>query len=794
MQITNNFADPVIVFLFGRGDLAWPLVVADPVLFANVALAEAEATLNPGRTTTINSATGDGYVGVKRGGLGRFGEYLSPPSLDIVSSSAIFEVTPAGQLLWVNRPVAPDPTPRLTTSELTNPLPHVTGYVVGVGKAEVTDPAAKDELSAVPMQGWAVSDQKSSGIESELYARAFIVADPATQQRIVMVVADIWSCSIALKEAVIERLQRGNAEVPYRTDNVFIAGTHTHSAHAGFLHHLLYNLAAGGFDPHVFECFVRGIVRAIELAHQDLSPGAVYVNEGDIVGLTRNRSLPAFSRNPSGDRAAFPNAVDERMTLLKFVRRKPQSTDEIAIGALTWFAIHPTNRGSNNLLINGDNKGAASAIFEGGAARLPGTRRGFVAAFGNSACGDVSGNFVQGSAPNTFEPPISDDHRDIRRYMARMQAAGKAQSDKAVALFTSATEELTGPLGTRHQRIDLPARAGASGALGISMAAGSSEDGGPMFIPEGVRLVDPQNPSLTGLGALSGLLQPIVFMFNAVVSLISAFANPTSVQAWMQAIMNTTPLGIGTAAATISAHYPKPIMLVPGEVVPIPLTPNIMPIQLLRIGSFALLGVPAEVTTVAGLRFRRVVAAALSRLEVTHIVVGAYANGYASYITTKEEYESQEYEGASTLFGPRTCAAFEKAFSSLAKALALNGAVADDAPQPDLRNDVMTKRRMTFRNLGAAPERFRLYQVGDSRYDLLLWGGADFLVGPGAERAVVVPFPSSIFLQNLQVVVGSDPLGPSQPPVRRVFARTSDLIVVDQGGMPVASPYFPPAR
>ena len=794
MQITNNFSDTVIVFLFGRGSLAWPLVVAEPALLANLAWADAEATLSPGQTTTLNSATGDCYVGVKRGGLGRLGAYLSPPSLDIVSNSAVFDVTPTGQLVWVNRPVTPDPTPRLTTSELTKPLPAVAGYVVGVGKAEVTDPASKDELSKVPMQGWADSGQTSTGIESELYARAFIVADPATGQRIVMVVADIWSCSIALKEAVIERLQRGNAEVPYRADNVFIAGTHTHSAHAGFLHHLLYNFMAGGFDAHVFECFVRGIVRAIELAHQDLSPGAVYVNEGDITGLTRNRSATAFRRNPSSDRAAFPNAVDERMTLLKFVRRKPQSADETAIGVLTWFAIHPTNRGPNNLLINGDNKGAASALFETAAARLPGTRRGFVAAFGNSACGDVSGNFVQGSAPNTFEPPISDDHTDIRRYMARMEFAGREQSDKAVALFTSATEELAGPLGTRHQRIDLPARAGAPGALGISMPAGSSEDGGAKLIPEGVRLIDPQNSFMTSSGVLSALAQPIAFMMNAAVSVISAFANPTSLQAWIQSIVNTTPLGIGPAAATIAAHFPKPIMMVPGAVVPIPLTPNIMPIQLLRIGSFALLGVPAEVTTVVGLRLRRVVAAALSGLEVRHVVVGAYANGYASYITTKEEYESQEYEGASTLFGPRTCGAFEKAFASLAKALALNSMVTDDAPQPDLRNDVMTKRRMTFRNLGAAPERFRLYMVGDSGYGLLLWGGADFLVEPGAERAVVVPFPASIFLQNLQVVVGPDPLGPSQPPVRRVFARTSDLIVVDPGGMPIASPYFPSPR
>ena len=305
MQITNNFSDTVIVFLFGRGSLAWPLVVAEPALLANLAWADAEATLSPGQTTTLNSATGDCYVGVKRGGLGRLGAYLSSLSLDIVSNSAVFDVTPTGQLVWVNRPVTPDQTPRLTTSELTKPLPAVAGYVVGVGKAEVTDPASKDELSKVPMQGWADSGQTSTGIESELYARAFIVADAATGQRIVMVVADIWSCSIALKEAVIERLQRGNAEVPYRANNVFIAGTHTHSAHAGFLHHLLYNFMAGGFDAHVFECFVRGIVRAIELAHQDLSPGAVYVNEGDITGLTRNRSATAFRRNPAATAPPF---------------------------------------------------------------------------------------------------------------------------------------------------------------------------------------------------------------------------------------------------------------------------------------------------------------------------------------------------------------------------------------------------------------------------------------------------------------------------------------------------------
>ena len=106
----------------------------------------------------------------------------------------------------------------------------------------------------------------------------------------------------------------------------------------------------------------------------------------------------------------------------------------------------------------------------------------------------------------------------------------------------------------------------------------------------------------------------------------------------------------------------------------------------------------------------------------------------------------------------------------------------------------MTKRRMTFRNLSGATERFRIYLVGDRSYDFLIWGGADFVVAPGAERAVVVPFPFSLFLLNVQVVLGSDPLGPSDPPTRRAFAGTSELIVVDPNGQPIMTRYFPTAR
>ena len=38
-----------------------------------------------------------------------------------------------------------------------------------------------------------------------------------------------------------------------------------------------------------------------------------------------------------------------------------------------------------------------------------------------------------------------------------------------------------------------------------------------------------------------------------------------------------------------------------------------------------------------------------------YVVIAGPANTYAHYVTTKEEYAVQRYEGASTIFGPCTC-------------------------------------------------------------------------------------------------------------------------------------------
>lgn len=794
MIFTNNFTESVIVFLFNHSDLLFPLVVADPSNNPNLALAAYEETVDPGKTTsTLRYFNNNCYVGIKLKGIlgsGRFGPYLVTPTTTVYPDSAQLELTGQLALQYTNCPVPVNPNPRLTSNELAKPLPKAPGYVIGVGKANVGDPAAFDPDSKLPMQGWAEITQMTTGIESPLIARAFIIGDPSQQSRVVLVVADIWSCSIAIKQEVIRRLQRGNEAIPYREDNIWIAGTHTHSGPAGFSHYFLYNATAFGFDAHVFECIVAGIVQAIENAHSDIGPGKVYVNNGNVRELGReigrNRSVVAFNMNPQSDRDVFPTQTNEEMLLLKFVKAGVKPGDpEIPVGSLTWYGLHPTNRGPKNTFVNGDHKGRAAILFENAAVSIPNVRENFVAAFANACGGDVSGNFNPGAATGVFDPPINTN----QVYQDRMENAATVQNEVARLIFDKASTELSGPLGIKHQFLDLPARIGVSGALGISMAAGSVEDGGQKLISEGVALSDPTDLTKTTFGPLAGVTAVIMPLINQFIASLTAILNGATL---IGAANNLLASMLPTPQLTIG-HFPKPIMLMTGAMKPIPFTPNILPIQLLQIGRFALLGVPAEVSTVAGLRLKRAVAKILSKLEVTYIAIGTYANGYSQYITTPEEYDVQHYEGASTLFGRDTLPTYEKAFRGLATALVAKNRVTHDAIAPDLQGAVFTKSRMTFRNLSKAKVRFRIFLVSDMFYKWRLFKEGDFEVLPNGERAVIVPFPWN-FLPKVQVVIGSSSISKKRPPKRCLFPRTSDLVVILPNGTETTCSYFPTSR
>jgi neutral ceramidase len=816
MQVMNFSSSEVTVFLYNRADLA--------TLFARV-----EMTLSAGANGSISHPTDSPCkLGIKFGGFGRFGNFIVPPSGQTYADDADLILNADFSLVHRNAPSIPAPTPSLTPAQRDRDLvpPPKPTYFIGVGIAKVSDPACDDEASALPMQGWANSKQKTEGRKqlpkaesevSELFARAFIVADPLTQERVVMVVADIWSCSIAIKQEVCRRLLTGSEKRRYRLDNIWIAGTHTHSGPGGYLHHLLYNAMGGGFDPHVFECIVSGIVRAIDLAHESLSPGMVFSVIGSLENVGRNRSIDAYNRNPLLERNSYQAPTDTDIQLLKFVKKIGKF--DVPVGLLCWYPLHPTNRGQDCTIVNGDNKGWAAFLAEQELAqrlrklRLPGKSLRVVAAFANSNCGDVSGNLTEtgqtpellpdiGSSvidstgvsfyPSAWHDPSATNtlEASLARNVAKMRHYGKLQSDAAIAAFDRAANQLDIHLASVHKFVDFPKRTALAGSLGISMAAGSQEDGvSGMPFDEGIVETDPANLGQTNSGPLSNLISGATLLFNKMDRMVTGLMSPLTRTPLLQALTNARNAG----TAERLGQFPKPVLLMTGAVRPTPLTPNILPIQVIQIGTFALLGIPGEITTMAGRRLRE---QTLKNLEGAHtqiVALGTYANGYSQYISTKEEYNAQHYEGASTLFGPQTLETYQTAFSELTHAIVQNTPAQDDAPCPDLTGSVLTKRRMTFRNDSPNPVRFRFYLVEDEDYSILLFGEADFEVQPDAERAIVLPLWLS-YLTHVQIVVGDDPLPSKSGPTNKLFPMTLDLVHVSKTGVSISGTYVAKQR
>lgn len=89
--------------------------------------------------------------------------------------------------------------------------------------------------------------------------------------------------------------------------------------------------------------------------------------------------------------------------------------------------------------------------------------------------------------------------------------------------------------------------------------------------------------------------------------------------------------------------------------VPYQWSPNIIDVQMLRVGQLMIIVSPSEASTMAGRRWRGAVRAAAAAADLTdaepRVILGGPANTYSHYLTTPEEYGIQRYEGASTLFG-----------------------------------------------------------------------------------------------------------------------------------------------
>ncbi len=598
--------------------------------------------------------------------------YTQPDSLKINRPLKNIAVKDTSVRMIKELPQQPATTTPVLVTTTTIMTPVLTAvfpveYNIGTGIAKVTDPAI-----GLAMQGMSDDKQKTTGVETDLFARAFIIQHISSGKRVILLNADIWACTHALKTEVVRQLQAAYGNT-YTMENVLLSGTHNHSGPGGYSYYYLYNHSIKGFDKHNFQCIVAGMVQAIQKAHANLGPGRIYVNSGEIADCGRNRSIVAYNNNPQAERNSYSSTTDKEMLLLKFV--KDNGSKQTPVGVLSWFGIHPTDHGQKNTKVSSDNKGYASYLFEQSMATNP---EKFVAAFANASAGDVSGNVEYGRIPNG-----TDD-------LSHVQAHGRRQYDKAKELYNAATVEVRGPVEFRHRFVDMVAKTGAPGSLGLSMFAGSTEDSDPgSGLKEGIvegSVLATERVIQGGIGAAFGLASGVPY---------ATAANLTS--------------------AEVQYQLPKPITLAPGftREGKVPLVPTILPVQLFRIGQVAVAGIPAEFTTMAGRRLKKALLEELTPAGVAYIAPNTYANDYSQYVTTAEEYQKQHYEGASTLYGPNTLNAYLGEYRALAAAIRSGSSVAQGPYPPDLSGQSKKLPRITIRNTTAQNQTLFFYNFDD---------------------------------------------------------------------------------
>jgi neutral ceramidase len=552
-------------------------------------------------------------------------------------------------------------------------------YLVGVGKADITGPVVE-----INFMGYADPAQLGTGVRQRLYSRAFIVGDidkPA--DRFAYLVLDTQSGDTAVRYGILQALaELGDEYAAYGTQNVAVTGTHSHSGPGAWLNYLLPQITSKGFNKPSYQAIVDGAVLSIKRAHEGLAPGYLEVGTTEIEDANTNRSPYSYLANPEEERALYNDDVDKNMTLLRLSHATEGGSKDI--GVFTWFPVHGTSMYGNNTLVTGDNKGVAANLFEKSVNDTT-----FVAGFSQANVGDTSPNvlgayceygdhagemcdFKTSLCGNKTQPCHGrgpywgrDDAGTASNYeIGRRQYEGARGLWRNQTAFTPIRGKVVKPF---HQFVDfsdleivLPngtlART-CPAAMGYSFAAGTTDGPGAFDFKQ----AQPGDPHANPLWSAIG----------------NRLHTPNDTQKECQA--------------------PKPILLDVGESdSPYEWSPNIVDVQLLRVGQMFIVVAPGEATTMAGRRWRDAVGHEAKNLftdlaeQEPVTVLGGPANTYGHYITTFEEYQIQRYEGASTLYGPHTLSAYINrtlAFLPQLDASASNSPSSENGPLPPINTN-----------------------------------------------------------------------------------------------------------
>lgn len=512
--------------------------------------------------------------------------------------------------------------------------------------------------------GWGDDDGRARGVRERLFARALVIQD-GRGGAIATACLDLCFISSLLREAILDRLASRWPEVDLPRQAVMLTATHTHSGPAGLSDSPLYEMMNFGFSPGVFEHVVAQTAAALAAAWQTTFPGRVRLGRAEAspdAPIAINRSMKAHNGNAEACAERDPGmAVERCMTVLRIEDAAGRER-----GMISWFASHGTVIHGGQTDLHPDHKGLSAHLLERHRAT---TCPDYVAIFAQGAAGNVSPNFRWSEARQRMVGITDDDNENLQWVVEQQIAlAENALSDARAA------PPLTGKVRGRIRNADianttistrfcrgLGAARSRPACLGSGFLTGTNEGPGPLFGAD--RLVRLAGRILCRRSrrrrsqlppAERWRLDPMV-PFGAIGSGVNGVF-------WGLPLKRVLPL---LAPLEASLAWVCGAHLGAGTL-DRPWLSGRMPAQLLHIGSLTVAGVPCEPTVMAGRRIASAIQTAQG-VDTGPVVVAGYANAYAGYITTFEEYQYQTYEGGSTLFGPWTLAAWLTTFDDLAR-------------------------------------------------------------------------------------------------------------------------------
>lgn len=585
-------------------------------------------------------------------------------------------------------------------------------YLVGLGIGDVTGPVVETN-----MMGYASLPQTDTGLHMRQRSRAFIIADASNPfERVLFINSDICMGDTGIRRTLLSSLQSLYGDL-YTPANTALVGTHAHSGVGGYLENLLPQVTSMGYVNETAAAIVSGTLKAIADAHNSLVPGNLKLGNTTLLNANRNRSPSAYLANPEWERAMYEENQDTTVTVLGF-----ENADGDAIGLLSFFPVHGTSLYENNTLVSGDNKGMAAWMYESyiEPSSMPGNNS-FVAGFIQSNVGDTTPNTLGAYCESPGKPwdgqpcefehstcgnrtqdchgrgpgfHISDFESNRIIGQAQFEATRTVMEDSNMTTVSGSVKSVHVYLDMTTYTFTLPNGTLAKtcpAALGYSFAGGTTDGPGAFDFIQGDNSSQPQNPFW---------------------EIVKRFITPAP------------------SEEQIACHYPKPILLNSGyNHKPYDWSPGTVDVQMLRVGQFVILVMPGELTTMAGRRMRDALRAKLIAEGVlddrAYVVIAGPANTYGHYVTTREEYSVQRYEGASTIFGPATLEAYINKYSELVPYLGDNatGIPTSNAAPPEqtskaisLQTSVLVDNPPIFKHFGdvLADVESGIYHAGDT--------------------------------------------------------------------------------